>query len=659
MDKIETEKQELADKPEIDGVVIRRTVDNARDYLRRWGVSAQNTTVILGQFFLWLKLSSEKVLPSEFSLLPDHELWTEARFQAAANYLQCQNDLWSVAFRDISYNFNSQRGPALTNELTQHVNSIFSKGLVDWEVVGDAILSEDLPSSGRVTLPTEVVALCAKLAKITPTDQVYCAFEGSLKFALLAARISQRTCFEVGNKDSLNACLIGLSDNKIEATFSDPIQNPTYVENGMLRKFDVAFANGPFNAKRYITGPDEFGRFGKTSNSEVMEIGHLVAQTGRLAIGVVQNGFLFRTSQSERELKEDVIRKGWLSAVIALPAGLLSSVSLPINLLIFDKEQTSKSVLFVDASTDRFFETRKDKRSSRNRLICTDEIASLYASRQEGKRSKIVSKEDCEKNDYDLSPSRYVLSSEQEQSEQFLSTQETLPLSEVAEIIRGQAVKVGTERLQHWLLEVGGSDIGQDGLVRSPGKEVFVDDKDISKVTRDLGLRPGDIVMAVKGIVGRVGLVQPLPERPDGGLVPIFDRETSTEADPQVVRDSDVVQCHLPTNYIVGQSYVIIRPLPYLKSKGGEVPRKGLNSSALLMYLRSDVVQTWIKSKMSGSTVPMLQKQYIQGLPVVIPSPEEEEKLVERHNTVVRLFEEMSDIESQILDILTSPVFDR
>ncbi len=659
LDKVEIQQQELAGKTELDGVVIRRTIDTVRDYLRRSGMSSHDISNVLGQFFLWYKLSSEKLLPAEFSLLPSHELWTEDKFRSASNYLQGQNDLWSTAFKDMTYKFNSHRGSVLTNELTNQVNSIFSKGVVDWDLVSEAILAEDVSFSVGISLPTEVAILCTKLVNLSQNDQVYCAFEGSLKFALQAAKVAGKTYFEVGTKESLTACVVALSDNRIEATFSDPIQNPTYVENGKLRKFDIAFANGPFGAKRPISGPDEFGRFGKTSNAEVMDIGHVLAQTQRFGIAIVPNGILFRTSQAEKDLKEDVLRKGWVRAVIALPAGLLSSTMLPINVLVFDKEQTSKSVLFVDASTERFFETRKDRRSSKNRLIHLDEIIELFNSRQDSKRSKVVSREDCEKNDYDLSPTRYVLSSEQEESEIFLSNQETSPLGDVAEIIRGQAVKAGTERFQHYLLEVGGNDIGPDGIVRTPEKEVLVDDKDISKVTRDLTLKPGDIVMAVKGVVGRVGLIQPIEDRPDGGLVPIFDTETGKFAESPDIRDGHIVECFVPTNYIVGQSYVIIRPLPYLKSTSGEPPRKGLSSPAMLMYLRSNVVQTWIKSKMSGSTVPMLQKQYIHSLPVVIPSPEEEEKLVDRHETVVRLFEEISQIESQIDDILSRPLFDR
>jgi type I restriction enzyme M protein len=643
---------------EIDAVVIRRTVDTARSILRSRGVSEGAASDSLGQLFLWIKLSADKLIAPEWNLYSNRERWTDDRLLAVENYFfLSENRLWALAFSRLSERFSADRGSHLA-ELISMVIASFSKGAVDWDIVIDSILAGGTPGSLAASLvPTEVANLSLQLAAINESELVYCPFQSSLRFALQASKEARLACFEMQFNDPLVACILALSPNYIESSFSDPILSPTYIESGRLKQFDVTLACGPFGGKLQVHAPDEFGRFnGRNSNIEVINLRHILAQTARFAIAVVLNGVLFRTSQSERELKEEVVKNGWLKAVIALPSGLLGQTQLPINLLVFDKQNTSSDVLFIDASTESFFETRKDRRLSRNKLVNGNEIIELFKARSDNKRSRVISKEDCEKNDYDLSPNRYVLSTAQEESEQFLSKHASVTLSDIAEIIRGQAVKPGTDKLQHCFFEVGAADIGRDGIVRIPEKKVFVDSKDLRKVEGDLGLLPGDIVMSVKGSVGILGLVQPVEGHPDGYLIPVYNMETG-----EPITDGNTenaAQLFAPTNFIVGQSYVIIRPKCPIVIKG-ESPRKGIESTALLMYLRSPMVQSWIESKMSGTTVPNLQKQYINSLPVILPTLDEEEKLVERHRDIVSLFQNIEQIEMQIGDILQKPLFDR
>lgn len=63
--------------------------------------------------------------------------------------------------------------------------------------------------------------------------------------------------------------------------------------------------------------------------------------------------------------------------------------------------------------------------------------------------------------------------------------------------------------------EVGAVDIGPDGIVREPKKQIFVDDKDLG-TAEPLILKPRDIVLAVKGSVGIVGFIPMFEDNPNG-----------------------------------------------------------------------------------------------------------------------------------------------
>lgn len=211
--------------------------------------------------------------------------------------------------------------------------------------------------------------------------------------------------------------------------------NPTFVEGGQRKLFDACLACGPFEVKRsQLPHHDVFKRFSaKSFYGEIADAQHALAQTGSRAIVVVPNGVLFRSAAAERDFKEEVVRRGWLNAVITLPEGLLSNTSLRINQLVFDKTSAYSDVLFIDAS--KFAEPRRERRISRNRLTNIAGIVDLFRTRKHSDVSRAVLREDCEKQEYDLMVERYALNFEQKETETALSQHATVRLDEVAEII--------------------------------------------------------------------------------------------------------------------------------------------------------------------------------------------------------------------------------
>ena len=73
---------------------------------------------------------------------------------------------------------------------------------------------------------------------------------------------------------------------------------------------------------------------------------------------VLPHGVLFRGA-AEGKIREIIIEKNYLDAVIGLPANLFYGTSIPTTILVLKKNRTNRDVLFIDASNE--FEKGKTK----------------------------------------------------------------------------------------------------------------------------------------------------------------------------------------------------------------------------------------------------------------------------------------------------------
>ena len=126
---------------------------------------------------------------------------------------------------------------------------------------------------------------------------------------------------------------------------------------------------------------------------------------------IVPHGVLFR-SGSEGQIRESIIKKGYLDAVIGLPSNLFYSTGIPVCILVFKKCSRDKNVLFIDASKE--FEKSKKQNTLTDQHI--EKIINTYQDRKEiEKYSKIVTFDMIETNSYNLNIPRYVDTSEEEE----------------------------------------------------------------------------------------------------------------------------------------------------------------------------------------------------------------------------------------------------
>ena len=115
-------------------------------------------------------------------------------------------------------------------------------------------------------------------------------------------------------------------------------------------------------------------------------------------------GGLFRGA-AEGKIRETIIEKNYLDAVIGLPANLFYGTSIPTTILVFKKNRTNRDVLFIDASNE--FEKGKNQNNLSEENIA--KIIDNYRNRVDvEKNAHVASLEEIKENDYNLNIPRYV-----------------------------------------------------------------------------------------------------------------------------------------------------------------------------------------------------------------------------------------------------------
>jgi type I restriction enzyme M protein len=218
----------------------------------------------------------------------------------------------------------------------------------------------------------------------------------------------------------MNMLLHGLVDADIRR--GDTIRDPKLVKGGELILFDRVIANPPFSLKNWgkeDVEKDGYGRFrfGLPPNSygDLAFVQHMVSTINKQGVvGVVMpHGVLFRGGAEER------IRKGFLGedlieAVIGLPSNLFYGTGIPGSILIFNKKKPKEresKVLFIAAEAG-YLEGRAQN------FLRDEDIRKITRSYEEFKDSekfcRVVDLAEVKENNYNLSISRYVDTTEPE-----------------------------------------------------------------------------------------------------------------------------------------------------------------------------------------------------------------------------------------------------
>ena len=321
----------------------------------------------------------------------------------------------------------------------------------------------------------------------------------------------------------------------------------------------------------------------KTSSAAVLGIRQLLAVTKRRIVVAVQNNVLF-SSGAEYSLREDLLRRGLLRAVIAMPAGLLQGAQVAFSVLVIEPEGGADRVHFVNADTQRF-----KSPTSRNRatLINLDDLVKMSAGEIDGAEVVSVPVRVLLDKDAQLQVNRYVLPESVARARALLASARTIPLEDFVTLVRPAALsgdreppsdggltvkEIEAEYNLPPAFEVGAADLPEFGYITKPGRQVKVDP---SARSADQYLRPYDIVLIVKGSVGKVGIV------------------------PAVLPDRG--------RWVAGQSAIVLRVQPFSR----------IDPRALFAQLRSPLGQEMLSGIVSGATIQLIQLKELRKLAVI------------------------------------------
>jgi type I restriction enzyme M protein len=318
----------------------------------------------------------------------------------------------------------------------------FSKNRAgDDDLLGDAyeylmrnFATESGKSKGQFYTPAEVSRVIARIIgveQVTRQSQtIYDPTCGSGSLLLKAADETE-TGISIYGQEMDNAThalarmnMILHSHPTAEIKQGNTLAGPLFLEqDGGLKTFDFGVANPPFSSKSWRSGFDPehdlYDRFEDgippAKNGDYAFLMHLLRSlksNGKGAI-ILPHGVLFR-GNVEGEIRKNLVRRGVIKGIIALPPNLFFGTGIPACIIVLDKENAGgrKGIFMIDASRGFI------KDGNKNRLRHRDirKIVDVFRGQIElPKYSRLVNWAEIEEdNDFNLNIPRYIDSSEPE-----------------------------------------------------------------------------------------------------------------------------------------------------------------------------------------------------------------------------------------------------
>jgi type I restriction enzyme M protein len=252
-----------------------------------------------------------------------------------------------------------------------------------------------------------------------------------------------------------------IHDMEADIRLGDTMRRPAFTDaEGRLRRFDLVTANPMWNQKaEAFGGPeiyehDPFGRFvhgtPPGSSADWGWLQHMLASLkdgGRMAVvldtGAASRGSGNQGSNRERDIRRAFVEADLVEAVVLLPENLFYNTTAPgIILVINRRKRHPGEILLINAS--KLFTKGRPKNYLTAEHVA--QIARLYHEwKAEEGVSAIITLEEAARNDYNLSPSRYVATNDKED---VLPLEEAVVLLSEAEEERARADRKLQEVLQ-------------------------------------------------------------------------------------------------------------------------------------------------------------------------------------------------------------------
>ena len=239
-----------------------------------------------------------------------------------------------------------------------------------------------------------------------------------------------------------------LHDMEAEIALGDTMNRPAFTEgDGRLRQFDLVTANPMWNQKfpaaTYENDAHERFKRGTPPSSSadwgwIQHMAGSLKDGGRMAVvldtGAVSRGSGNQGSNKERDIRKAFVEADLVEAVVLLPENLFYNTTAPGIILALNTRKRHKGeILLINAS--KLFSKGRPKNYLEDQHI--KRVGQVFHEwRAEAGLSAAVSTAEVTKNDFNLSPSRYVATNG---AEEVLPLEEAVVLLQEAEEERAEA----------------------------------------------------------------------------------------------------------------------------------------------------------------------------------------------------------------------------
>lgn len=312
----------------------------------------------------------------------------------------------------------------------------FSKNRADGDdILGDAyeylmrhFATESGKSKGQFYTPAEVSRIMAQIIGIkqAKTSQDTTVYDPTCGSGSLLLKVGDEAGTKVSlygqEKDSATSGLARMNmilhDNPLAIVMQgNTLTDPKFKDGDRLKQFDFVVANPPFSDKRWSTGldplndpHDRFKPFGvpPAKQGDYAYLLHIVRSLKSAGTGacILPHGVLFR-GNAEAEIRKSLIRKGYIKAIVGLPANLFYGTGIPACIVVVDKKDAAarKGIFLIDASQGFMKDGPKNRLRSQDIHKIVDAFAKTAIIPG---FSRMVPVEEIEKNEFNLNLPRYI-----------------------------------------------------------------------------------------------------------------------------------------------------------------------------------------------------------------------------------------------------------
>ncbi|PTX61112.1 histidine kinase/DNA gyrase B/HSP90-like ATPase [Kordia periserrulae] len=184
-------------------------------------------------------------------------------------------------------------------------------------------------------------------------------------------------------------------------------QKDSLEDSYVNRKYNFIAFNPPFNLKfkrdlDYLSHKNKYFLRNNANAYIISECFKKLKKGGKMVF-VMPNGFLYSKNKRENALKKFLVENQYLETIIALPSNILNFSSIPVNVIVLNKDESSgQHVRFIDATE---LHTKAD---GKRNVVKVDKVLSLIDSDTKNQLVRDISFQEIATNQYNLSVNRYV-----------------------------------------------------------------------------------------------------------------------------------------------------------------------------------------------------------------------------------------------------------